>query len=103
MAISISRKGNDIRSISRIIDERSCVNAIVGLHATGGSTNHTLHLPAIVLTGIKLLWEDFSDLSEITPLLARCIQMKQTLTNFMWRDEFYNLRIVGCRFARWNS
>ena len=71
-AISISRKGNDIRSIGRIIDERSCVNAIVGLHATGGSTNHTLHLPAIAAAaGIKLLWEDFSDLSEITPLLAR--------------------------------
>ena len=71
-AISISRKGNDIRPIGRIIDERSCVNAIVGLHATGGSTNHTLHLPAIAAAaGIKLLWEDFSDLSEITPLLAR--------------------------------
>ena len=71
-AISISRKGNDIRPIGRIIDERSFVNAIVGLHATGGSTNHTLHLPAIAAAaGIKLLWEDFSDLSEITPLLAR--------------------------------
>ena len=71
-AISISRKGNDIRPIGRIIDERSCVNAIVGLHATGGSTNHTLHLPAVAAAaGIKLLWEDFSDLSEITPLLAR--------------------------------
>ena len=71
-AITISRKGNDIRPIGRIIDERSCVNAIVGLHATGGSTNHTLHLPAIAAAaGIKLLWEDFSDLSEITPLLAR--------------------------------
>ena len=71
-AISISRKGNDIRPIGKIIDERSCVNAIVGLHATGGSTNHTLHLPAIAAAaGIKLLWEDFSDLSEITPLLAR--------------------------------
>lgn len=71
-AISISRKGTDIRPIGKIIDERSFVNAIVGLHATGGSTNHTLHLPAMAAAaGIKLLWEDFSDLSEITPLLAR--------------------------------
>ena len=71
-AISISRKGADIRPIGKIIDERSFVNAIVGLHATGGSTNHTLHLPAMAAAaGIKLLWEDFSDLSEVTPLLAR--------------------------------
>ena len=71
-AISISRKGTDIRPIGKIIDERSFVNAIVGLHATGGSTNHTLHLPAMAAAaGIKLLWEDFSDLSEVTPLLAR--------------------------------
>ena len=71
-AILISRKGNDIRPIGKIIDERSFVNAIVGLHATGGSTNHTLHLPAMAAAaGIRSLWEDFSDLSEITPLLAR--------------------------------
>ena len=71
-AISISRKGNDIRPIGKIIDERSFVNAIIGLHATGGSTNHTLHLPAMAAAaGIKLLWEDFADLSEVIPLLAR--------------------------------
>ena len=71
-AILISRKGNDIRPIGKIIDERSFVNAIIGLHATGGSTNHTLHLPAMAAAaGIKLLWEDFADLSEVIPLLAR--------------------------------
>ena len=71
-AISISRKGNDIRPIGKIIDERSFVNAIIGLLATGGSTNHTLHLPAMAAAaGIKLLWEDFADLSEVIPLLAR--------------------------------
>ncbi len=71
-AISISRKGNDIRPIGKIIDERSFVNAIIGLHATGGSTNHTLHLPAMAAAaGIRLLWEDFADLSEVIPLLAR--------------------------------
>ena len=71
-AISISRKGNDIRPIGKIIDERSFVNAIIGLLATGGSTNHTLHLPAMAAAaGIKLLWEDFADLSEVIPLLSR--------------------------------
>lgn len=71
-AISISRKGNDIRAIGRVIDERSFVNAIIGLHATGGSTNHTLHLPAMAsAAGIKLLWEDFADLSDVIPLLAK--------------------------------
>ena len=71
-AILISRKGNDIRPIGKIIDERSFVNAIIGLLATGGSTNHTLHLPAMAAAaGIKLLWEDFADLSEVIPLLAR--------------------------------
>ena len=71
-AISISRKGKDVRSIGRMIDERSFVNAIIGLHATGGSTNHTLHLPAMAAAaGIKLLWEDFADLSDVVPLLAK--------------------------------
>ena len=71
-AILISRKGNDIRPIGKIIDERSFVNAIIGLLATGGSTNHTLHLPAMAAAaGIKLLWEDFADLSDVIPLLAR--------------------------------
>ena len=48
------------------------MNAIVGLHATGGSTNHTLHLPAMAAAaGIDLRWQDFADLSDIIPLLAR--------------------------------
>ena len=48
------------------------MNAIIGLLATGGSTNHTLHLPAMAAAaGIKLLWEDFEDLSKIIPLLAK--------------------------------
>lgn len=58
--------------IGEMLDERSFVNAIIGLHATGGSTNHTLHLPAMAAAaGIQLSWEDFADLSEIVPLLAR--------------------------------
>ena len=71
-AVFINRKSNDYRPIGKILDERSFVNAIIGLHATGGSTNHTLHLPAMAAAaGIKLTWEDFSDLSNIIPLLTR--------------------------------
>ena len=48
------------------------VNGVVGLHATGGSTNHTLHLVAMAAAaGIALNWDDFSDLSEVVPLLTR--------------------------------
>ena len=55
-----------------MIDEKAIVNGIVGLHATGGSTNHTLHLVAIArAAGIVIDWDDFSDLSEVVPLLAR--------------------------------
>lgn len=71
-AIAISRRSDDIRPIGKMLDERAFVNAIVGLHATGGSTNHTLHLPAMAAAaGIKLTWQDFADLSDIVPLLAR--------------------------------
>jgi len=55
-----------------MIDERSIVNGVVGLHATGGSTNHTLHLVAMArAAGIHLTWQDIAELSEIVPLLAR--------------------------------
>ena len=71
-AVAISRRSQDPRPIGRMLDERSFVNAIVGLHATGGSTNHTLHLPAMAAAaGIELRWDDFADLSKVVPLLAR--------------------------------
>jgi phosphogluconate dehydratase len=55
-----------------MIDERSVVNGIVGLLATGGSTNHTIHLIAMAhAAGISITWQDISDLSEAVPLLAR--------------------------------
>ncbi len=55
-----------------MIDERAIVNGIAGLHATGGSTNHTMHLVAIArAAGIEITWDDFSDLSEVVPLVAR--------------------------------
>jgi phosphogluconate dehydratase len=58
--------------LGRVIDERAIVNGMVGLLATGGSTNHTLHLVAIArAAGIEIDWDDFADLSAVTPLLAR--------------------------------
>src|SRR4029077_13168032 len=64
--------GEKYLPMAKVIDERSIVNAIVGLHATGGSTNHTLHLVAMArAAGIQINWDDFSDLSDVVPLLAR--------------------------------
>jgi phosphogluconate dehydratase len=64
--------GQDYVPLARVIDERAIVNAIVGLLATGGSTNHTIHLVAMAkAAGIQITWDDFSDLSEVVPLLAR--------------------------------
>jgi phosphogluconate dehydratase len=57
---------------AHIMDERAFVNAIVGLMATGGSTNHALHIPAMAAAaGIIVDWDDFNDLSAVTPLLTR--------------------------------
>jgi phosphogluconate dehydratase len=71
-AAAITSLGNEYRPLAHIVDERAIVNAIVGLLATGGSTNHTIHLIAIArAAGIAINWDDFSDLSDVVPLLAR--------------------------------
>ncbi|MDF1598181.1 phosphogluconate dehydratase [Mesorhizobium sp. YIM 152430] len=71
-ALAITALGNEFTPVGRMIDERSIVNGVVGLHATGGSTNHTIHLIAMAAAaGIKLTWQDISDLSDVVPLLAR--------------------------------
>jgi len=58
--------------IGHVVDERAVVNGVVALLATGGSTNHTLHLPAMAAAaGIRLTWQDIADLSAVVPLLAR--------------------------------
>jgi phosphogluconate dehydratase len=58
--------------IGQVVDERAVVNGVVALLATGGSTNHTLHLPAMAAAaGIQLTWDDFAELSAVVPLLAR--------------------------------
>jgi phosphogluconate dehydratase len=71
-ALAITAQGNEFTPAGEMIDERSIVNGVVGLHATGGSTNHTLHLVAMArAAGIHLTWQDIAELSEIIPLLAR--------------------------------
>ncbi len=71
-ALEITNLGNDYRPVSQVLDERAFVNGIVGLMATGGSTNLVLHLPTMArAAGINLSLEDFNELSEVTPLLAK--------------------------------
>ncbi|MEX2696112.1 phosphogluconate dehydratase [Rhizobium mongolense] len=71
-ALAITALGNEFTPAGEMIDERSIVNGVVGLHATGGSTNHTLHLVAMArAAGIQLTWQDIAELSEEIPLLAR--------------------------------
>ena len=58
--------------MGEVVDERAVVNGVVALLATGGSTNHTMHLVAMAAAaGVELTWDDFSDLSAVVPLLAR--------------------------------
>ena len=71
-ALAITALGNEYTPVGRMIDERSIVNGIVGLNATGGSTNHTIHLIAMAAAaGISITWQDISELSDQVPLLAR--------------------------------
>ncbi|MGV8832413.1 MAG: phosphogluconate dehydratase [Devosia sp.] len=71
-ALSLSAQGNNYTPVGHVIDEKAIVNGLVGLHATGGSTNHTMHLIAIAAAaGLQVTWDDMSDLSDATPLLAR--------------------------------
>jgi len=71
-AASITALGSDHRPVGKVVDEKAIVNAIVGLLATGGSTNHTIHLVAIArCAGIILDWDDFSALSDLVPQLTR--------------------------------
>ena len=71
-ALSITALGNNYTPVCDVLDERAFVNGLVGLMATGGSTNLVLHLPAMArAAGIILDLEDFSDLSDVTPLMAK--------------------------------
>jgi phosphogluconate dehydratase len=71
-ALRITALGDDYRPLARTVDEKAIVNAMVGLAATGGSTNHALHLVAMArAAGLLVDWDDLDELSRATPLLAR--------------------------------
>jgi phosphogluconate dehydratase len=70
--LGLRATGDQYTPIGRIVDEKAVVNAIVGLLATGGSTNHTLHLVTMAAAaGVRIDWDDFAELSTAVPLLAR--------------------------------
>lgn len=70
--LEITSLGRNYLPIGKMIDERSFVNAIVGLSATGGSTNHTIHIIAMAMAaGIVITWDDIAQISHNVPLLAR--------------------------------
>lgn len=69
---SIGWDGDDYRPLGHCVDEKAIVNAMIGLMATGGSTNHAIHLPAIArAAGISIDWTDLAEISDAVPLLAR--------------------------------
>ncbi|UXY14663.1 phosphogluconate dehydratase [Chitiniphilus purpureus] len=71
-AAAITALGGEFTPVGKVVDEKAIVNGIVGLLATGGSTNHTIHLIAIArAAGIVIDWGDFDDLSQVVPLLAK--------------------------------
>jgi phosphogluconate dehydratase len=71
-ALSITALGNNYTPIGLIYDEKAVVNGVVGLLATGGSTNHTMHVIAMAAAaGIVLTWDDLAQLSHVVPLLTR--------------------------------
>jgi phosphogluconate dehydratase len=69
---AITRDGSDYRPLAKCVDEKAVVNATVGLLATGGPTNHALHIPAFArAAGVQIDWNDMAELSAVVPLLAR--------------------------------
>ena len=71
-AVAITALGNDYRPAGEVLDERAYVNGLVGLMATGGSTNLVLHLPAMArASGVLLELQDFADISAVVPLMAK--------------------------------
>ena len=69
---AMERGGDDYRPMARVVDEKAIVNAAIGLLATGGSTNHAIHIPAMArAAGIAFDWNDLADLSRVVPLVAR--------------------------------
>jgi len=70
--LGLTAQGREYTPTCEILSERTFVNGVVGLHATGGSTNLAIHLIAMArAAGVILTWQDISDLSEVTPLIAK--------------------------------
>ncbi len=70
--LALTAVGDAYTPMAAVVDERAVVNGIVGLLASGGSTNHTIHLVAIArAAGVGIDWDDFAELSAVVPLLAR--------------------------------
>ena len=68
----IRKDGDDFRPLGRVVDEKAIINAAIGLLATGGSTNHAIHIPAMArAAGVKFDWSDLAELSSAVPLVAR--------------------------------
>ena len=80
--------GNEWMPIGKMIDEKVVVNGIVALLATGGSTNHTMHLVAMArAAGIQINWDDFSDLSQFQRGMAACQTLFAILDSEQEKDE----------------
>jgi phosphogluconate dehydratase len=70
--VALAAQHEGLVPFGRIVDAKAIVNGIVGLLASGGSTNHTIHLVAIAkAAGLRVDWDDFAALSSVVPLLAR--------------------------------
>ncbi|MDG6077816.1 phosphogluconate dehydratase [Erythrobacter litoralis] len=69
---ALHKDGGDYRPLARVVDEKAIVNAAIGLLATGGSTNHAIHIPAFArAAGIRFDWTDLAELSHVVPLVSR--------------------------------
>ncbi len=89
--------GNEWMPIGKMIDEKVVVNGIVALLATGGSTNHTMHLVAMArAAGIQINWDDFSDLSDVVPLMARLYPNGPANITTSRRQVAYRFWCVNC-------
>jgi phosphogluconate dehydratase len=92
----ITALGNDYRPVGEIVDARAIVNGTVALLASGGSTNHSMHLVAIArAAGIILNWDDISELSAVVPLLAKVYPNGQADVN-----HFHAAGGTSCMFRQ---
>ena len=79
-AVAIHRRSDNPRPLGKLLDERSFINAIIGLHATGGSTNHVLHLPAMAAAaGIDLRWKILPNFRTLSRFWRAYIQMARRM------------------------